>query len=134
VEPVRQLDHQDPDVPGHGDQHLAEVLGLALLAASERELADFGHAVDQLGDVRAEALAEHLLGRRRVLQDVVQEPGRHRRDVHLEVDEEPGHRQGVDVVGFPRHPSLAAVDLLGEGIGAADEVQVGPRLVARNLA
>ena len=132
VEAVGQLDHQDPDVPGHGDQHLAEVLRLPLLATPEGELADLGDAVDQLGDVVPEALDQDGLAGRGVFQDVVEEPGRHGGGVHPELDEEPGDRQGVDVVGLARDPALAPVDLLGELVGPPDDVDV-PRLVAGDL-
>ena len=54
MEPVGELDHEHADVPGHGHQHLAEVLGLPLLAGGEGELADLGDAVHQLGDLAPE--------------------------------------------------------------------------------
>ena len=133
VEPVGELDHQDPDVPGHGDQHLAEVLGLPLLAAGEGELPDLGDAVDQLGDVAPEALDQDGLAGRRVLEDVVEEPGRDRRGVHLELDEQAGDREGVDVVGLAGDPALAPVDLLGELVGPADDLDVPARLIAGDL-
>ena len=123
VEPVGQLDHQDPDVPGHGDQHLAEVLRLPLLAAREGQLADLGDAVDQLGDVVAEPLDQDRLAGGGVLEHVVEEPGRHRRGVHLELDEA-GDGQGMDVVGLARDSALAPVHLLGELVGSPDDVVV----------
>ena len=39
VEPVGELDEDDPDVLGHRQQHLADVLGLLLLVAVGAELA-----------------------------------------------------------------------------------------------
>ena len=54
VQPVGELDQDDPDVLGRGQDHLAEGLGLRLVAAHVRVAADLGDAVDQLGDLLAE--------------------------------------------------------------------------------
>ena len=37
VEPVGELDEDDPDVLGHRQQHLSDVLGLLLFVAEGRE-------------------------------------------------------------------------------------------------
>ena len=95
VQPVGELDHQHAQVARHRHQHLAEVLGLALLARGEGQLADLGDAVHQLGDLLAELALEVLLGGRGVFQDVVEQAGRHRGDVHLESDEEVGDLEGM---------------------------------------
>ncbi len=57
VQAIGELDQDDPDVVDHGQDHLAEVLGLGLLLARELELRDLGHALDDVRDVRAEVLA-----------------------------------------------------------------------------
>ena len=54
---VGELDQDDADVARHREEHLAEVLGLLLLARGEVDLADLGDAVDQAGDLLAEELA-----------------------------------------------------------------------------
>ena len=58
VEPVGELDQDDPDVLGHRQQHLADVLGLLLLVAVGAELRQLGHAVDELGDLGPEPLLD----------------------------------------------------------------------------
>ena len=133
VEPVGELDHQDPQVAGHGDEHLAEVLGLALFPRGEGELADLGHPVDEVGDFRPELPRQVVFRGPGVLEHVVQEAGDDRGDVHLEVHEEAGDFQGVGEVGLARRALLALVALLGEAVGAVHQVQVGTRLVLRNL-
>ena len=73
VEPVGELDQDDPDVLGHRQEHLADVLGLLLLVAVGAELGQLGDAVDELGDLGAEPLldvGQAVLG---VLGDVVEE-------------------------------------------------------------
>ena len=78
VEPVRELDQDDPDVMGHRDDHLPVVLGLRVLAALELDPRQLRDALDEVRDLVAE-LGAHLvdadLG---VLDDVVEERGRDR--------------------------------------------------------
>jgi len=73
VQPVGQLDEDDPDVPHHGQQHLAEVLRLSLGAALEGHLLELADAVDQLGHRLAEFAPDVLLGDVGVLEHVVQD-------------------------------------------------------------
>jgi hypothetical protein len=133
VQAVGQLDHEHAQVARHRDEHLAEVLGLALLARGEGELADLGHAVHELRDLAAELALEVRLGGLRVLEHVVEEPRRDRRDVHLEVDEEARDLERVRQVGLARGALLPLVRLSRERVRALQHVEVRPRLVLRNL-
>ena len=54
VEPVGELDQDDPDVLGHRHDHLPVVLGLRLLAARELDPRQLRDALDELGDLGAE--------------------------------------------------------------------------------
>src|SRR6185437_16100095 len=49
VRAVRELHQDDAQVARHGEEHLAEVLRLLLLARAEVDLPDLGDAVDQAG-------------------------------------------------------------------------------------
>jgi hypothetical protein len=83
VQPVGQLDHEDPRVLGHRDDHLADRLGLRRVA--ELDLVELGDAVDEQRDLAAE-LAAHVLQRVvAVFDGVVQQRGGQRRGVHAEV-------------------------------------------------
>ena len=57
VQPVGQLDQQDPPVVGHGDEHLADGRGLLRLLGVELEPVELGDAVDHPGHPVAEGLA-----------------------------------------------------------------------------
>ena len=57
VQPVGQLDDDDPDVLGHGHQHFPQVLRLLLLPGGVGDLAQLGDAVHQQGHLLAELLA-----------------------------------------------------------------------------
>ena len=57
VEPVGELDEDDPDVLCHRQEHLPDVLGLLLLVGANRELrAQLRDAVDKTRDLGTEAL------------------------------------------------------------------------------
>ena len=132
VEPVGELDQDDPDVLGHRQQHLADVLGLLLLVAVGAELGQLGDAVDELGDLGAEALldvGQAVLG---VLGDVVQE----RRLDGDGVDAELGQdlRRG-DRVGDVRLAGRALLALVGrdrEVERLADRLEVGARVLGED--
>ena len=85
VQAIGKLHQDDADVIHHRQQHLAEVLGLALLARRERNRPDLGHALDDVGDLGAEELSDSLGCRERVLDHVVEEARRHRDDVELHI-------------------------------------------------
>ena len=60
VEPVGKLDHNDPDVVGHGKEHLTEILGLLRFFGGELDLTDLGHSIDDVSHVRPEKLFDLL--------------------------------------------------------------------------
>ena len=62
VQAIGQFDENDPDVLGHGHNHLAEALCLTFLTASELQLAELGHPLHQDGHIVAKQLCD-LLGR-----------------------------------------------------------------------
>ena len=65
VQAVGQLDDHHADVVHHGQQHLPDAFGLALLAGVELQLAQLGDAIDTVRHVVAELLADLFGSRRR---------------------------------------------------------------------
>ena len=124
VQPVRKLDQDDPDVPGHHDEHLPQVLRLVALHRHEGQLAQLRHAADQRQDVLAERGAQLLGGHRRVLQDVVQQGRRQGGQIQLHVRENGRRAQGMDDVGIPRHAFLVGVGPGGEDEGLAQTMHL----------
>ena len=94
VEPVGQLDDQDPEVLGHGHQHLAHGGGLLLLLGVEAQPVELGHPVDDGGQVAAEGLLEVGQLDVGVLDRVVQQRGGDGGVVETDVGHDAGHRQG----------------------------------------
>ena len=124
VEPVGELDQDDPDVLGHRDHHLAVVLGLAVVAALEGDAGQLRNAVDQLADLLAE-LIPHLVERRaRVLDGVVQERGAERRRVEAHARADLGDADRVDDEVLPGGPALVGVAVAGEHERLLDEPAV----------
>ena len=127
VQPVRELDHQDPDVLAHRDDHLADGLGLGRVAVGD--LVQLGAAVDQPRDLAAELLRhlpQRVVG---VLDGVVQQRGAQRRLGHAQLGQDRGDRQRVGDVGVPALPGLALVLAVGDPVGPLDQMQVRLRVV-----
>ena len=122
VQPVGQLDHQDPDVAAHGQHHLAD--GLSLGRLSVRDLVQLGHAVDHGGDLWAEVGGELLDGVGGVLDGVVQQRGAQGGLVHAQLSQDGGHRQRVGDVGVPALAELACVVVLSGPVGPFDQSDV----------
>ena len=124
VQPVGELDDDHPDVLGGGEDHLAEGLGLRLVAAHVLVAADLGDAVDQAADLAAELLLEHLAGGERVLQHVVQQPHRHAGLVEVEVGQQVGDVERMDHVRLAGAARLILVHLGREVVDGAQEGRI----------
>ena len=133
VKPVGQLHEDDPDVIHHRQQHLAEVLGLPLLARRERDGADLGHALDDVRDLGAEQLLDALDGGQGVLDDVVEEAGGDGDRVQPQVGQEVGDLKRVHHVGLARMAHLSLVLEGREDVGAAEQLEVGLGVVRPDL-
>jgi hypothetical protein len=122
VQPVGELDHEDPDVARHGDDHLAHGLGLGRLAVFD--LVELGHPVDQRGDHVAEVAPELVERVGGVLDRVVQQRGAQRLGVHAEFGEDRGHRERMGDVRIAALALLLAVVVGRDVIGALDDTHV----------
>ena len=125
VEPIRQLHQDHADVVDHREQHLAEVLRLPLLARRELDRAQLGDAFHDVRHVGAEELLDTLDRRLRVLDDVVQEPGRNRHDIELHVGEQVGDLEGMDQVWLPGMADLPLVLEGREDVRPPQQLNVG---------
>ena len=134
VQPVGQLDEHHADVLGHGQEHLAQRLGLRLLPRGEVELAQLGHAVHQQLDLLPELLADDLSGHAvHVLHAVVQKPGGDGGRVQHQVGEDDRHGAGMAEIGIARLALLVGVGMLRKGIGPAHQLHVVVRMVFANF-
>ncbi len=119
VQTVGELDQDHPDVLGHGQGHLLEVLGLSLCLALELHLSQLADPVNQIRDGLAELRGQCFLGDPGVLDHVVQHGGHQALMVQAHVGEDARYRERVGDVGFAAAPGLPVVGLLGIEVGAA---------------
>ena len=133
VQAVGELDQDDADVVDHRQQHLAEVLRLALLARRELDRAELGHPFDDVGDVGAEQLPDPLDRRLGVLDDVVEQAGGDGDDVELHVGEQVGDLERMHEVGLARMPHLSLVLEGRKDVRAPQQFGVGVRIAGAHL-
>ena len=124
VQPIAELDDQDPDVLGHRHDHLPERRSLGGLPGIEANPVELGHAVDDGGDVGAERSLDVVELDPRVLDGVVEERRCDRDLVETEVGDDLGHRQRVHDVGLTRLAELGGVGFGRHFVGARHHVDL----------
>ena len=122
MEAVGELDEDDADVVDHREQHLAEVLGLPLLARRERDGADLGDPLDDVRHLGAEVLLDLLDAGQGVFDDVMQQPGGDGHGIEPHVGQDARHLERVHQVGLPRMPDLPLVLEGRKHVGPAKEL------------
>ena len=125
VQAVGELDQQNADIVGNGQQQFAQVLGLLGLARHQLQPLQLGQAFDQRADLGPEDLVD--LGTRRlgVLDRVVQQGSHDGGVVELQIGENRRHFERVREIRIARGTCLRAVRLHGVDIGAVQQVFVG---------
>ncbi len=124
VQAVGKLDHHDANVVDHGQEHFADVFGLARFRREQVEAADLGDAFDEERDIGAELLGDAVGAGFGVLNDVVEKRGAERCHVELHIREDVRHFQRVRKVGLAGKAHLRFVLFGGEIVGAAEELEV----------
>ncbi|KAF5028716.1 hypothetical protein DSECCO2_656140 [anaerobic digester metagenome] len=121
VQAVGQLDQDDADVVGHGENHLADVLGLGLFLGFEGDEADFGDAVDDVGHFLAEELFQLVHGGLGVLHGVVEQARGDAGRVQAHVRQDAGRFQRVRQIGLAGQAHLSGVGRGGEHVGLGEQ-------------
>ena len=134
VEPVGELDQDDADILRHREQHLAEALGLRVLARVELDLVELRDAVDHVGDGLAERRLDLRLGDGGVLHHVVEERGGESLRVQAPLRQDAGDRQRMRDVGLAGLAELAAMSRIRELPRALDERDVRRRQVIAEVS
>ncbi len=124
MQAVGQLDEDYADVVDHGQHHLAQVLGLLLLAGGEINFADFGDALDDVGYLLAEFLADVDDGNRSIFHRVVQQARGNRDRVHLHFGKDERDFQGMDQIGLAGSAALAFMMFQGIIVGLLNDRQI----------
>ena len=127
VQTVANLDEDDPDVIGHGHEHLTQILHLLLFLGDELDLGQLGHALHQVGHRQTKALGHIGVGGAGVLDGVVEQGGDDRVHIQTQVSHDLGHGQGVDDIRLAAFAELTVVLRIGKGKGVKQPlgVQIG---------
>ena len=128
VQAVGELDDDDADVLGHRQEHLAQVLDLRVFLRLIRDARQLGDAVDERGDLVAEARGDFFARDDRVFDDVVEQRGGDRRAVHLEIGQDRGDGERVLDVRLAGGPALLAMRALGDSVNTLE-----PRGIERGV-
>ena len=124
VQPVAELDDHDPDIPAHGQQHLAQVLGLQLLDVGELDLGQLGNTVHQQGHFLAEGGFQVVQRGGGILHHIVQQSCRDALGIHAEVQHQAGHRKRMADIRLAAAAADALVGLVGKVICLFDHLHV----------
>ena len=124
VQPIGQLDDDDPDVLRHGQQHLAHILRLLLLLGGKGDFVQLGHPVHQGGHIGAELLLHIRQLHRGILHHIVEDGGHDGLAVHPQIHQDAGHQQGMTNIILPRRSLLPLMGLAGQLDGPIHRVQI----------
>ena len=131
--PVGQLHQQDPDVVGHGQDHLADIFRLLGLPVAEDQLADLGDPVDHVRHFLAEVFFQIVQGGGGVLHRVVEQTGGDGDGPQAHLGQVIGHFQGVGQVGLAAQAQLAFMGLGGKDVGLLNEAGIRLRVILLHL-
>lgn len=129
VQPVSQLDQHYTHIADHGQQHLANILRLAVLAIGKLNLVDLRHALDNVRNLLAKLRGNVFGCDRRVFNGVMQQPRGNGRRVQLHLRQHHRHFKRMQNVGFARSAKLALVMFQAELPPLADDLQIVARPV-----
>ena len=129
MQTVSQFHHDDADILGHGQKHLAVVFQLDFLFRFIFNAAELGHAIDNHGDFFAEHLRNLLLGVDGILYHIMQERRADGHIINMQFREDFCHMQRMNDVFFPGHPHLPFMCIRSQIIRLANQGNIGFRLI-----
>ena len=109
VQAVGHLDEDHADVGDHGEQHLADVLGLVVFAVGELDLSSLVTPSTMWATCSPNCLFDLFGGDGGVFDGVVQQAGGDGGRVHLHLGQNEGHFEGMHGVGLARGALLTFV-------------------------
>ena len=124
VQAVRQLDDDNPDILGHGQQHFTDIFRLLLRPAGIRDIGELGDTVHQLRYIGAELLFDVLQRDGGILHHIVQKRADDGIGIHAESHQNNGDRNGVRDVRIAGGAYLTLMRLFRQLVGRFDPGQV----------
>ena len=127
MQSVSQLNHDDPDVLGHGKKHLAQVFRLHLQLfiglirpGGQWDPFQLGHAVHQQRHVLPKLPLQILLRHDGILHHVMEKPRHNGLLIQLQIRQHNGHIQGMNDIGLPRLAELVFMCLISHPVRLFD--------------
>ena len=115
VEAVGHLDEHHADILAHGEEELAEILGLYRGAVAENAARDFGEPVDELRNLRAKMLLDVVYGIVGVFHHIMEQSRADTRRAEAYLARGyAGHGDRVHDIRFARTAAHTLVGLLGK--------------------
>ena len=129
VQPIRQLHQQHTDIPAHGQDQFAEILGLLGAVGLQFQASQLGDTVNQAGDLLAKAALDlrQLVGG--IFDNIVQQRGGDRGNIQPVASQDIGHRDRMHEIRVAVFAPLRAVRLFGQVVGRVDQGRIGLRVV-----
>ena len=134
VQPVGDLDEDDPDVLAHGHEHLAEILHLLLFGGGVVDPGQLGDALHQLGHGAAKELYQLIEAGVGVLQAVVEQRCQDGVGIQADLHHDLGHGQGMNDIRFAAFAQLLFMLFLRVVVRLVHQGDVGGGGVAGNGA
>jgi hypothetical protein len=106
---IGELDNDNPDIPGHGQQHFPEIDNLLFGETSEFQSGHLGKAIDHFGDIVAKFPLDFNGRRIGVLYNVMQQSRRNGIGIHMMLGENKSHVQTMFHEGVARFAILSCV-------------------------
>ena len=111
MNPIGQFYQDNPDIMGHGQDHLADIFRLLVNLFVKGDLADLGDSIDDVGHFLAKKFVQIIQGGISVLHRVVQEAADHGNRVQAHLGQEIGNFQRVGQIRFAAQASLTFMGL-----------------------
>ncbi len=124
MKPVGQLDDDDTDILGHGNENLAVVFRREFDVLVIRKTGDLGQSLDQVGNFVSEFPLDVGLGGVGVFDGVMKETGTDGLRAALKFGDDHRHADAVGDVGIARLPDLSFMFLFGISVGLLDQGEV----------
>ena len=111
VEPVCQLDDNDPDILRHGQEHLTQIFRLHLqLIGGVGQLSQLSDAIHEKGHFLAELLPDLLVCHGRILHHIMEHTRHNGLFVHLQICQDNSHPErmyDIGLTGFSALPVMS---------------------------
>ena len=132
VQSVRELDQDHPDIPGHRQKHLVQVVRLGLPQSIKTNSRQLGNPIHQLRHLTPETSANLLLVGGGVLNNIVQDRSNYGRAIHVHVPQHPANLQRMIDKRLPILTLLVTMPFLTEQVGLPEFIPLPGRHVDSN--